>query len=576
MAVISVLAVAVLASFRNTFELLGEKAELSIGLVEARVRGHLDPAVDQLAFLASLEEAGAVDPGDTDDLIGLFAGATAAAPQVLAIVRIGTDMQMIGIGREGDELEPLQQELRGDPQVVEAFDRLRASTGPYWGDLIFIDSEATSAVNLRYPVRRDSRLTAMLVAPVSVDELSRLLVRIGENDQTGTPFILYGTDSVLAHPTFVDTPPTMTADRLVPPLAEAGDRVLAALWSGGEDFRVTPGGVRARSIDIGDGEHMVLYRRLEGYAAEPLTLGIHYPEGTIAEPMERLVGSSALGVLLMLVAVVAGVMLGRRIARPIIHLAEQATTLAHRLEFGSTQDLPPSRITELDDQIGAFNRLLHGLRWLEPYVPRQLVRRLARFGPSAGLPSVERDLTVMFTDVVGFTSAAEHLPASQTAAFLNEHFALLGGCVEAEGGTIDKFIGDALMAFWGAPERQHDHPARACRAALAIAETVRTDNARRREAGRPAVRLRVGIHTGRMVVGDIGAPGRMNYTIVGDAVNIGNRLEELGKLLAPDEDVVVLLSGETAGRLGGDFPLKPLGPQPVRGRAEAIMVYRLV
>jgi class 3 adenylate cyclase len=463
--------------------------------------------------------------------------------------------------------------MTGDPQVEEGFDRLQAATGAYWGDLIFIDDLRTSALNLRYPVRRESRLRAMLVAVVSVDALSRFLAALQDDVRGGTPFILYGEDHVLAHPGFVDRRPTMTEQHPVPALADSGDRVLARLRSDGEEVSM-PGAAEAFGITTEGGDHVVIHRPLPGYAAATLTLGVHYPDDAVLGPLRRLIGSSAIGLAILVVAVAAAVILGRRIARPIVRLAERATALGHGLDFRAARDLPPSRIAELDDQARAFNRLLHGLRWLEPYVPSQLTRRLIRYGHAA-LPSVERELTVLFTDIAGFTSAVEHLPAKDTADFLNRHFALLGACVEAEGGTIDKFIGDALMAFWGAPERQPDHARRAARAALAIAEAVRADNRRRREAGEPPVRLRIGIHTGRMVAGDIGAPGRMNYTIVGDAVNIGNRLEELGRALLPEEEVVALVSGDTASRLGADMPLAPLGPQPVRGREESIMVFRL-
>jgi class 3 adenylate cyclase len=190
--------------------------------------------------------------------------------------------------------------------------------------------------------------------------------------------------------------------------------------------------------------------------------------------------------------------------------------------------------------------------------------------------SLERELTVLFTDIAGFTSASEGMPAAETAEFLNAHFAMLAACIEAEGGTIDKFIGDSVMAFWGAPDRQEDHADRACRAALAMAAAIREDNAGRMEQGLPAVKVRIGIHTGAMVVGNIGAPGRMNYTIVGDAVNTGNRLEQLSKeLAAPDSDVSILISGTTAERLGDGFSPVSCGRQPVRGRQETIEVFRL-
>src|SRR5437899_6455746 len=125
----------------------------------------------------------------------------------------------------------------------------------------------------------------------------------------------------------------------------------------------------------------------------------------------------------------------------------------------------------------------------------------------------------MFTDIVGFTAACEKLTAREVAEYINHHLALVAACVEQEGGTIDKFIGDAVMAFWGAPGRIENPAASACRAAVAIQRALAADNKSRIAAGQKPVRVRMGIHIGPVVVGDIGAPNRINYTIVGDVVN---------------------------------------------------------
>ena len=135
----------------------------------------------------------------------------------------------------------------------------------------------------------------------------------------------------------------------------------------------------------------------------------------------------------------------------------------------------------------------------------------------------------MFTDIVEFTPQAEDLPEQETADLLNHHFALLGACIDHEHGVIDKYIGDSVMAVWGGLSRMDDHADHAVRAALAIARVIREDNAIRRAAGKPPIRVRIGLHSGPVVVGNIGAPGRVNFTVVGDTVNVAQRFEQLGK-----------------------------------------------
>ncbi len=219
--------------------------------------------------------------------------------------------------------------------------------------------------------------------------------------------------------------------------------------------------------------------------------------------------------------------------------------------------------------------MLGGLRWFEVYVPKSLVRRLVRQGEEPA--SEERELTVMFTDIVGFTGVAEGVTAEALADFLNHHFALIAAAVEDTGGTLDKFIGDAVMAFWGAPETQPDHAERACRAAQDICARITADNADRRADGLAPVGIRIGLHSGPAVVGNIGAPGRMNYTIVGDTVNVAQRLEQLGKRVHDgDREITVLVSEETAARLGSRDALEPAGSFEVPGRREPVEVFMLI
>jgi class 3 adenylate cyclase len=187
----------------------------------------------------------------------------------------------------------------------------------------------------------------------------------------------------------------------------------------------------------------------------------------------------------------------------------------------------------------------------------------------------------MFTDIVGFTPQAESLPEDETAALLNRHFALLGACIDQEHGIIDKYIGDSVMAVWGPlAGTPPDYAAAAIRAALAIASVTREDNLMRRADGKAPIRLRIGLHSGPAVVGNIGAPGRVNFPVVGDTVNVAQRFEQLGKVyMRPEEDIIVLASGATIdavkdrANLGIELPKPEL--RRVRGHAEPVEVYRL-
>jgi len=205
-------------------------------------------------------------------------------------------------------------------------------------------------------------------------------------------------------------------------------------------------------------------------------------------------------------------------------------------------------------------------------VPRALVMRLMRESEAQPTLSEERMVTVMFTDITGFTPMAERMGAAELASLLNHHFTIVNRCVEAEGGIVDKYIGDSVMSFWNAPSSQEDHALRADRAARAIAAAVLSDNRAREADGLKAIRMRIGIHSGPAVVGNIGSPGRINYTVIGDTVNAAARLLSLKR----DAEVSVLVTSDTAhaARLPAS-ELLSLGLQNLRGRAAPIEVYDL-
>jgi adenylate cyclase len=227
--------------------------------------------------------------------------------------------------------------------------------------------------------------------------------------------------------------------------------------------------------------------------------------------------------------------------------------------------------------LGQVVHYLGAARWLGVYTPRQVSRQLLQGRDFAAARPQRREVTVMLTDIVGFTTLAERSTPEAVTEFVNRHFTMLTRCVEAEGGTVAQFIGDSVMAFWGAPDPRPDHAARACRTALAIAAALEAENGRRRARGEPPIRMRIGIHTGEVTAGSVGAPGRSNYGIVGDAVNATQRIEQLAKAICRDRPTAAILaSGRTRDQAGEGFTLVDAGAHALRGRQEVMRVHRLV
>ena len=204
------------------------------------------------------------------------------------------------------------------------------------------------------------------------------------------------------------------------------------------------------------------------------------------------------------------------------------------------------------------------------YVPPQLVDEMVQDPSNHTMKAINKDLTVMFCDLRGFTQLAENMEPTQLQHLLNEVFSRITQVIVSHRGTIDKYIGDCVMAFWGAPISMSNHAELAVQAALDIGQVVKQINTERRAKGLPEVKLGIGINTGMMCVGDMGSFMRRSYTVVGDAVNIASRIEGLTKLYAVD-----LLVGNTTKIGTPQFDWLPVDTVRLAGKTEALALFTL-
>ena len=225
------------------------------------------------------------------------------------------------------------------------------------------------------------------------------------------------------------------------------------------------------------------------------------------------------------------------------------------------------------DHLGvAIEDMKVGLRSFRKYIPTELFRSFLSSGQEAVFGGARRTVTIFFSDVVNFTAIAEDQKAEELVDLLREYLNTVCKEIEATDGTVDKYIGDAVMAFWDAPATEQNHATAACMTALRCQSALDVLHKRWTAAGKPTFRTRIGLHTGEVIVGNFGSDARLNYTIIGDAVNLSNRLEALNKIYGTN----ILISESTYRHASGDLVARPLDYVAVKGRRLPVLIYELL
>ncbi|MCP4328916.1 MAG: hypothetical protein GY791_10830 [Alphaproteobacteria bacterium] len=576
-AVTIVLALGLYSGRETSFEQIRDKTELILASVADRVDGELRPAWLQSKFVSEALARGDIPIDDPVRLSDFMIAAMMGTPQVTAMMFVSPDLQAFRITRIDDGFEIDQLSYAGVPEFDTFLDVMSERDEPFWGEVVWSPELEQSLINLRAPVKSNGVFMGVLFSAISVSDFSAYLEGF-DDKRTANVFILYGNDKVLAHPALIGGAIELSEENPLPDLPEVGDPILNRTWIGDPppELPGLEGDTKGYLIDFGSSEYAVLYRDIDEYGEVPWRIGATVAVEDLLAGLERLLYAGIAGVVVLIIALILSYFLGRSMAKPVHRLALAAQDVGH-FDFDDVPAIKGGGFSETREAALAFNSMLSGLRAFSIYVPRSLVRRLIRQGDVASLESEEREVTVLFTDIVGFTTQAEGLTPGQTAGLLNQHFTLLTGAVEDDNGTVDKYIGDSVMAFWGAPEIQPDQAKLACASALAMVAAIERDNSRRRAENKLPVRIRIGIHTGPAIVGNVGGPTRVDYTLVGDTVNTASRLVDLARNYMADTDTVsILISERTAAGLDDSFVVERLGEEGIRGRHERLGLCRLL
>jgi adenylate cyclase len=302
-----------------------------------------------------------------------------------------------------------------------------------------------------------------------------------------------------------------------------------------------------------------------------LRVGVIIPDRDIMGAVHRnnyiIIGFS---LFMILLAILLSLVLSRLIARPMHQLSTDMKRI-ETLDFGASPAIP-TIITEIHDMQDSFDGMKTGLQNFRRYVPADLVSQLVGQKRDASLGGECRQLTILFSDIANFTTISEHLEAEVLVQDLCEYFNVISRAILAERGTLDKYIGDSVMAFWGAPVEIDNHAYHACMAAVTAQDRLASLFRQWESKGKTRFTTRIGIHSAEVVVGNMGYEERLNYTVIGDGVNLASRLEGLNKFYGTS----TLVSHTTQERVRDRFEFRRVDRVAVKGKTEGVDVFELL
>lgn len=411
------------------------------------------------------------------------------------------------------------------------------------------------------PIDVNRARQGVLAVAIETDRLSRFLATLAPGE-FGAAFILNADGKVIAVPDAEAdevTPARMGEGKLYEVAMISGERLLA-------DPQANASGTLTKRVVIDGVPYAVALTPLGFYGWRVATV---IPEAAFLSGIDETL-INLIYVLIIVVVVATGLaiwLIRKVVANPLARIAEDLGKIER---FDVEQiERRPSKLSELANLSAATASMAAGLSAFRKYVPTDLVRMLLAEGIKIQPGGEMKQISVLFCDVTGFTGLSEKL-GPKIAQLMEPFFSAASTAIAHNGGTIDKFMGDAVMAFWGAPRTDVNHAENACRAALDLVAAVDASGIED-DAGNP-LRVRIGLNSGEALVGNIGSEQRLNYTAIGDVVNVASRLEGANK----DYGTLILIGPETRQQAAGTIVVRELDTLTVFGRIEELVVYELI
>ena len=558
----------VLESTRNS---LGSRLERLIEDAALQSEIFFEPMEAHARWLSREVAAGRVDPANKEQFQALLVGATSTLPQIEAVSFQYPEGHGFFYEPKLNKLQDVQWPREWQVQLNpnrSADQGGAANTGVWVLRPSVLDG--TPATTFVSRVRTPEGEVGAVAVRVDLNPLSRSLASNASfRGYELVRFLLFNDRIVIGHPLLQTLG---SASR--PTIDDLGDPFLSELADGQRYPLNLVGdipGVETFSLETPRGQRIfALTADQNREAGGKLTIGVHFDARTGSPELFRLVTVASIGTLLLIGSIIIAFILGRKAAAPMGQLAD-AALLIQENKLEEVAQLPTSSVKELSAATTAFNEMVGGLKertkirdLFGKYVPQDVAGLLLSDDSTAEPRNALA--TVLFLDIVGFSSISENMSPGDVVETMNAFFSDAVHLIEDEGGMVTQFQGDAILAVFNVPVAREKHAEAAVRAGISILKEIENQ-----KYGGQSLRCRIGINTGPLVAGAIGAQDRLSYTVYGDAVNVAARLEQMNK----EFDTQILVSGGTA-ELADQFAYKKIGNLPIRGRKEPVDVFTIL
>ncbi|AIL12912.1 hypothetical protein IM40_04345 [Candidatus Paracaedimonas acanthamoebae] len=435
-----------------------------------------------------------------------------------------------------------------------------------WSSIYVFNTNKKPGITAAMPILDENgRLFSVTAVDINIDTFSKFLqeLRIGKQ---GVTFIINTDGQIIAHPDPFQTVEADGDEISMMSIQDIKDKHLNAAFqeyqqSKNSKFIFTYNGI----------EYIAYFKAFPKSFEHKWLIGIVVPTNDIIGPavqMQKHILIISFIILMLSVFFIA--FLARRISQPIMQLSEQASQIKN-FEIFESEPLS-SYIYEIQVLENSMAAMRQSLKTFAKFVPKALVKKLVQRSQEVRISGNIKRITLFFTDIQGFTTVSESYPPEKLMSHISEYFAALSEIIIHQNGTIDKYIGDAIMAFWGAPLSDKHHALNACTAALYCQKRLDELNRKWESEKKPILITRIGIETGEALVGTIGSFDRLNYTALGDTVNLASRLEGTNKYY----NTRIIIGEQTQREIRDEGVIRPLDKVSVKGKESSVTIYELI